>query len=113
MHELSIVMSIVDIASREAKKANAQTVEEIELEIGELSGVEMTSFDFAWKQGIKNSVLSQAELIINRPPGQGQCLDCENTFVMYQLYDACPHCKSPFITIQQGKEMRVKSLVVT
>ena len=113
MHELSIVMSIVDIVSREAQKANAQNVEEIELEIGELSGVEMASFDFAWKQGIKNSVLSHSSLVVRRPSGQGQCLDCSLHFPMQHLFDACPQCKSPFVAIRQGKEMRVKSLIVS
>ena len=40
MHELSIVMSIIDIAEQQAKKANAVWVDEIELDIGELSGMQ-------------------------------------------------------------------------
>lgn len=47
MHELSIVMSILDIAQKQANMAQAKVVEEIELEIGELSGIEKMSFDFA------------------------------------------------------------------
>lgn len=113
MHELSIVMSILDIVTREAEKAHAQKVEQIELEIGELSGVEMNSFDFAWKQGIKNSLLSQAELVILRPPGRGMCMDCDHTFAMHRLFDGCEACGSHFVAIQGGKEMRVKSLIVS
>ena len=112
MHELSIVMSIVDIATREAQKANVQEIEQIELEIGELSGIEMTSFDFAWKQGIKDSVLQHAELVINTPQGQGQCMDCDTIFSMHQLFDACTACGSHLVAIKQGKEMKVKALVV-
>lgn len=112
MHELSIVMSIVDIATQQTQKAEANEVEEIELVIGELSGIEMYSFDFAWKQGIKNSVLEFAVLKMARPKGIGQCMDCETLFQMNQLFDACPSCGSHFVAIQQGKEMKVKSLVV-
>lgn len=113
MHELSIVMSIVDIATNQAEKANAQTIDQIELEIGELSGVEMNSFDFAWKQGIRNSVLSKAELVINRPAGKGLCMDCDTQFDMHRLFDACTQCGGHLVAVQQGKELRVKSLLVS
>ena len=49
MHELSIVMSIVDLANKEATKHQASAIEEIELDIGCLSGIDMDSFDFAWQ----------------------------------------------------------------
>ena len=54
MHELSIVMSIIKLA---AEQADADMIEEIELDIGCLSGIDMDSFDFAWKQAIKQTVL--------------------------------------------------------
>lgn len=113
MHELSIVMSIIDIATQQATNANADVVEEIELDIGELSGIEQHAFDFAWQQGIKGTMLSRVKVIINKIPGEGLCLECNHRFVMHQLYDACPQCGKYFISIQQGKELRVKSLVVT
>lgn len=112
MHELSIVMSIVDIATKQASQAQAHEVEQIELEIGQLSGVEMQSFDFAWKQGIKNSVLQKAELVVNRPEGIGECLECHTSFHLDNLFDSCLVCGSHFIDIKKGKELRVKSLVV-
>ena len=62
MHELSIVMSIIDIAREQATKAGAQTVEEIELEIGALSTIEMNAFEFAWQQGKKNTLLEHSIL---------------------------------------------------
>ncbi|MBK6979509.1 MAG: hydrogenase maturation nickel metallochaperone HypA [Cytophagaceae bacterium] len=112
MHELSIVMSIVDIATKQTQQANAQEVEEIELVIGELSGVEMSSFDFAWTQGIRNSVLENARREIIRPEGMARCIDCDAEFKIHQFFDPCPNCNSHFVSILQGKEMRVKSLVV-
>ena len=47
MHELSIVMGIVDLATKQALANGAILIEEIELEIGCLSGIEMDSFEFA------------------------------------------------------------------
>jgi hydrogenase nickel incorporation protein HypA/HybF len=112
MHELSIVLSIIDIASKEAEKVNAQEVTEIELDIGELCSVEQDAFDFAWQQAVKNSVLHKANRIVNTIDGEGVCLDCGTCFPVHQLYDACPVCGDHFIEIKKGKELRVKSLVV-
>ena len=113
MHELSIVMSVIEIASDQASQAGAQTVEEIELEIGTLSTVEMAAFDFAWQQGKKNTILENAILRIDRIPGKAFCMDCEAEFPVSEVFESCPVCHNNFIQIIQGKELRVKSLIVT
>jgi len=110
MHELSIVMSIIDIARDEAKKANVLKFSEIELEIGMLSGIEMNAFDFAWNEAVKLTILDSAIRIVSRPVGKAVCLECDANFDMLTLYDQCPVCQSPFTDIKQGKELRVKSL---
>jgi hydrogenase nickel incorporation protein HypA/HybF len=112
MHELSIVMSIVDIASSQLQKVNASEIEEIELEIGTLSGVELNSFDFAWRQAVKQTPLDKAVRKINLIEGRGRCLDCNIEFSIQNLYDACPICNGHLIDILKGKELRVKSLIV-
>jgi len=112
MHELSIVMSIVDIATKELQKAHASCIEEIELEIGTLSGIEMESFDFAWQQAIKETPLAHAERKVNRIAAQANCPNCRLEFGIEQLWDTCPVCSSHCIQITKGKELRVKSLVV-
>ena len=110
MHELSIAMGIIDIARQEADKAGVGHFDGIELVIGELSGVEMASFDFAWQQAIKGTVLEGACLEIDRPPGKAMCLDCGSHFALARIYDLCPQCQSYFKEIVSGKELRVKTL---
>lgn len=112
MHELSIVMSIIDLATTEAAKHAAFVIEEIELDIGCLSGIEMDSFDFAWKQAVKRTILENAFRKVNRIEGKAQCLDCETFFDMHHLYDGCPSCNSHLSNIISGKELKVKSLVL-
>jgi hydrogenase nickel incorporation protein HypA/HybF len=112
MHELSIVMSIIDIATKQMENAHATAIEEIELEIGALSGIEENSFEFAWKQAIRNTPLQNAARIIHKPEGVATCLDCMIDFSIQQLYDACPVCGGHFLNIKKGKELKVKSLVV-
>ena len=112
MHELSIVMSIVEIAQDQAKKASAQSIEEIELDIGKLTGIEMDALEFAWPQGVRFSILENAVKKINRIEGRASCSDCNNSFTIENYYDACPECGGHLISITQGRELRVRSLVV-
>jgi hydrogenase nickel incorporation protein HypA/HybF len=112
MHELSIAMSIVDIAEEEAQKANIKKFSAIELEIGTLSGIVMEALDFAWPEAVKNSVLENAERSISEIKAVAQCNDCGHKFEAQTLYDACPECGSYFTRLIQGKELRIKSLTV-
>lgn len=112
MHELSVVMSIVDIARNQAAKANAASIEEIELDIGCLSTIEMNAFEFAWTQAVRETLLENAVKKINRVKGRAQCLDCDAVFAIENVYDACPVCGKHLLHIIAGKELRVKSLLV-
>jgi len=113
MHELSIVMSIVEIAEKEVKKAMAEKVDSIELEIGTLSGVDMEAFDFAWEISVKNTVMENAERKVHRTKAKAKCADCGHVFYSKTLYDDCPQCGQPFHEILSGRELRVKALTVS
>ncbi len=113
MHELSVALGIVKIAENETVKANAKTVELIELEIGTLAGIEFESLDFVWSSAVKGTVLENAVKKINKIKGKGKCLDCDIIFEIDHLYDACPNCDSFLKGILQGKELRVKALEVS
>ncbi|NNK81833.1 MAG: hydrogenase maturation nickel metallochaperone HypA [Flavobacteriaceae bacterium] len=113
MHELSIALGILRVAEVEAKKANAKSIERIELEIGTLAGIEFEALDFVWPSAVKGTILEHTKreiIIIN---GKAQCVDCETIFALDNHYDSCPKCKSNFKSIINGKELRVKSLEVS
>ena len=113
MHELSVVLGIVDIAIEQAAREQATVIEEIELDIGCLSTVEMNAFEMAWKQGVKNTLLENAVKKVNRISGKAMCLECNIDFEISNLYDPCPVCAGHLIHIIQGKELRVVSLVIS
>ena len=113
MHELSIVMGIIEIAERTANAANATIVDEVELDIGTLSGIEMEALEFAWKQGVRQTMLENAVKKVNRIAAKAKCLDCDAEFSIENYYDACPFCGEHLLDIIQGKELRVKTLLVS
>ncbi len=113
MHELSIITNIIEIAEEHLRRSKASKIEKIELEIGELAGVEWQALDFAWEVGVQRSALQNAERQIDKIPGRAQCLECNTTFELPALYNPCPSCGSYFNKILQGKELSVKALIVT
>ena len=80
MHELSIVMGIIDIANQYTQDAGASCVDEIDLEIGVLSGVDPDALDFAWDLAVKNTVLENAVRKIKSIEGRAKCIDCDSEF---------------------------------
>jgi len=112
MHEMSIVMSIVDIAEAEAKKANAEVISELELDIGTVSGIEIDALNFAFMSIKPKTMLKNAEIKINTIQAKSKCEDCTFEFETDTVYSLCPECNSYKTKIIQGKEMKVKSMIV-
>jgi hydrogenase nickel incorporation protein HypA/HybF len=112
MHEYSIALSIVEIAEKEVEKYGAKGVEKIELDIGQLSGIEVVALDFAWEPAVTGSVLETSQKTINIVEGEATCNDCHKRYRVKEIYDACPECGSYMKEITKGKELRIKSLTL-
>jgi hydrogenase nickel incorporation protein HypA/HybF len=112
MHELSIAQSIVDLAEEQARNHQAQCIEELELEIGSLAGVEWQALEFALASCVKGTMLENARIVRHVIPGEGRCGDCETVFSTNTLFYPCPACGSYAAKIVRGKELRIKSIVV-
>lgn len=112
MHEFSIALSIVEIAQEEVEKNQALGVEKIDLEIGNLSGVEVDSLKFAWGPAVKDTILEKAHREIAEINGVSECQDCNNEFAAEYLFNECPKCGSIATILKSGKELRVKSLTL-
>jgi len=112
MHELSIVMNIIEIAEENAKKANASVIVEIELDIGKQAGIVIEALEFAIESAKKGTMLENAKFIINEIPALARCASCSYEFETDDLFTPCPECNNPFSDIFRGKELKVKSLKV-
>lgn len=113
MHELSIAMGIVKIAEDTCVENQAEKVDVIELQIGELAGIEASALEFAWPVAVKDTKLEEAEKIIDWVDGEAKCLECGEQYPVHSLYDPCPKCSGYFKDITAGKELKVKALVVS
>jgi len=112
MHELSIVMGIIEIAEDAIASKPDYLVKSIELEIGTMAGVIPEALDLAWESATKDGVLQNAERKIIWVDAEAKCSDCGTLFQINELYDACPRCGSFYSDILKGKELRVKALEI-
>ena len=112
MHELSIAMSIIELAEEEARKANASIITKVEVEIGTMAGVEQEALLFAWDSVIQGTIAETASLVINSIQAEAQCFECGKDFPVENFFVECPHCKSFRYQVTKGKELRVSSLMV-
>jgi hydrogenase nickel incorporation protein HypA/HybF len=112
MHEFSLAIEVINLAQREAEKNLAESIQEITIEVGDLSGVEADAFESALDLLVKDSILKNAEIKIVRTPGKGKCNACNLEFEMKFRMATCPQCQCFPSEISGGEEFRVVSLVV-
>ncbi|MDH5681162.1 MAG: hydrogenase maturation nickel metallochaperone HypA [Spirochaetota bacterium] len=112
MHELSLAISILDIALKHAKEAQAEKVLEIELELGVLSCVMVDSLSFCFDTVCNGTIAEGANLAVREKPGMGACEECMANFEVKEYFTVCPKCGSPSVAISQGKELLVLSVTV-
>jgi hydrogenase nickel incorporation protein HypA/HybF len=112
MHELSIAQSILSIAENAVPENSNVVVTGVGLEIGELSGIEIESLEFAFTVIKADTLLQNAELNIQIIKGEAVCSDCTAIFPMSSYGTCCPQCKSYSMKILKGREMKVLNVVV-
>jgi hydrogenase nickel incorporation protein HypA/HybF len=110
MHELSIALSIVEIAANEALQHNGDAVA-VHVRLGALSGVVAESLRSAWELARGNSPLQRADLVIEEIPVVAYCpaCDAEHGVVSLQQF-CCSHCGAPVTNVLRGRELEVVAL---
>ena len=105
MHEMSIALSIIDLATEQAQKENARKIVEIELDIGAVSGVEIEALNFALEMAVKETLLESALVKVNRIEAVSECLECGHHFESMHSHQSMspmqgveyPDCERPGI----------------
>ena len=112
MHEFSLAAEIVDIVKESAMKAGKEKVTAIDLEIGEISGVEEPALLTALESLTFNTLMESAEINTTHPKGLARCKECSNEFELNDLFTLCPNCNGFYKDILSGKEFNILSIEV-
>jgi len=111
MHEVGMLYQTAKIAEKYAKDNNFETVDSIQIEVGELSGalpdIFTEYFDYVARQ---YKCLTGTKLNIRTIPGEGLCLDCHALYNVMDNEGKCPRCASKNKKILGGTEIKLISI---
>lgn len=112
MHELSIAMSIVDMAQEEAERRDV-TIEAVYLELGALSGIVAEALSFSYEMACSGTPLEGSRLVIKQVPIEAYCPSCKVTRAVSSIqWFCCPECGTPTPEIVHGRELAITALEV-
>ncbi|MGE5193842.1 MAG: hydrogenase maturation nickel metallochaperone HypA [Deltaproteobacteria bacterium] len=110
MHELSIAMSIIDIAAAEAERRGAR-IEAVHLKVGALSGVVTEALASAYELARENSPVAGARLVIEEVPVVIYCDVCRSEQPILSIQEfCCPQCGAFTANVVRGRELEVVAL---
>ena len=113
MHEVSIAANILEIVETELHKNNGQIVNKLHLEVGVISGVVVESLQFALDASRRESVLKDTEIIIDEIPAKVKCRSCGFTFEADDYYVVCPECQNIQLDFISGRDLTIKSIIIS
>lgn len=114
MHELSIAMSIVEVAQEEAERQGGAHVEAVHLRVGLLSGVAKEALLSCYEVACQATPLEGSQLLIEEVGVQVFCARCNATRPLESIqWFRCPECGTPTGTIVRGRELEIVALEVS
>jgi hydrogenase nickel incorporation protein HypA/HybF len=113
MHELSIAISIIELAQEEAERRGVVHVNAIHLKLGLLSGVAKEALLSSYDLACEGTPLEGSRLIIEDMPVVVYCPRCEaRRPANSREWFSCPECGTPTPEILQGKELEVAAMEI-
>lgn len=111
MHELGVMAEVIHMVEDELREQNLTQVDQLVLEIGELSSVIPYYLEQCYPFAVRKTVLEKAVLEIEVIPAIGQCRACHKKFRVLKSSLKCPYCQSHSWELFGGRELLIKEIV--
>jgi hydrogenase nickel incorporation protein HypA/HybF len=112
MHELSIAMSIVEMAEEEAERRGVR-ISAVHLTLGLLSGVVKDALLSSYEIACDGTPLAGSRLLVTEVPVEVFCPACQGPRKLTSMqWFCCPDCGTPTGEVLHGKEMQVTALEI-
>lgn len=113
MHELGIVLHVIDQVEAIAKENEVKKVLRITLEVGEVSSIVPSYFTECFEWSKKHTVyLQECELEMIILKGKSYCKACKKTYGTVEHGRQCPYCGSYDTYLITGDEINIKDISV-
>lgn len=109
MHETDMTKALIlTVQDWMASQPEHPPIKAVHLTVGEFTGVEPVSLQFAFEVQRQNTCLAEAELVIQDVPLVAFCHSCQQEYrpEIGQQY-ACPTCGAPMDDIRSGRELKI------
>ncbi len=113
MHEISLVLALVDQVEELARAQHFDRVLTIWLCVGALSGADLSCIEFCFSEVTRSSVLDGARLILQRIEVELACRVCAELSAPPDSADlCCGRCRSTDVQICKGRDFQIAELEV-
>ena len=112
MHELSIALSILDVAEEEVEHHGGARVEAIHIRLGPLAGVVKEALLSAYELASERTPFEHSRLVIEDVPIVVYCSKCqaERRPVDSVHWFCCAVCGTPASQVLHGRELELAAL---
>ena len=112
MHEMGIMMGVMDAVRASAENAGATKVTKVTLAIGDMTEIIQDALEFAFEVTTEGTICDGAELVINHVHPRSLCLECGEEFDHDRFHRECPKCGSDATKLVNGRELDIESIEV-
>jgi hydrogenase nickel incorporation protein HypA/HybF len=113
MHELSIAVSLIEMATEEAERLGVR-VEALHLRLGPLSGVVREALLFSFDLAAEGTAIEGARLEIEEVPVAVFCPVCSEERALPSIQSfLCPVCGTPTPEVVRGRELELATMEVS
>jgi hydrogenase nickel incorporation protein HypA/HybF len=112
MHEISLLMSVIDKISRLCEQNNWKNILRVTLKVGHLRHIDPEVFAFAFSSASVGTNLEGSEISIIEMPIIIKCRNCEKNSDTEDIKFVCPNCGSLKVDIISGTEFVIESIEI-
>lgn len=112
MHELGIMMGVMDAVQASAKQVGATRVLKISLAVGEMTEAIEDALRFAFEVLSEDTICADAELDIRIIRPRSHCYECGAVYEHDRFHMLCPECGGFATELLAGREMQIDSIEV-
>ena len=112
MHELGVTFKVLDMTEETAAENGMTKVDEVVIELGEVSAVIPSYLKNCWKWAVKKrgEAVRNAALSIEAIPAVSTCEDCGADFGTVAYGKKCPVCGGENTYLIRGNEFLIKEI---
>ena len=113
MHELSIALSIVDIAVEESERRGGAIVHTVHIKLGPLAGVIKEALESAYSIARESSPFGGSRLVIEETQVIIFCSQCQTEQPIESLQRmCCSACDTPGDKVVRGRELEIVAMEI-